>query len=240
MTSYAQAVKRGCGTRKQGAVYAECGNSKNGKPVEAFLLCPPVLVDDNALGLSPIGVKLIDGNVFDWVGSEYYPNVTDFIEEVRRFGMSRRIPKTFDFAKLDPDSRMILLHSKAFIDVPDYHHQDRIGGHALGQDWEWCPIGVHAKDYTGMCAGLWWEDVKNKDRIERIGAKKDGRIVTVEMPSFEYVAAIPPAGKHEHSLAIFASFPITRLAVIRADDGSHNATAELVAKSNIECEVVND
>lgn len=237
MTTYAQAVKRGCGTRKQGAVYAECGNSRNGKPVEAFLLCPPVVVDEKALGISPIGVKLIEGNVWDWVGSQYYPNVTDFIEEVRRFGMSRRLPKTFDFAKLDPGARMMLLHSQAHIDEPSPYHLDRKGGHALGLDWEWCPIGVHPKEYTGMCAGLLYEDV---NKVKRVGDNKKGRIGTVEMPSFEYVAAIPPAGKHKHILAIFASFPITRLAVIRADDGSHNETAEKVSMSSIPCEVVNE
>ena len=249
MTEYAQAVDRGCGRRKQGGVYAECGSSRKGKPVEAFLLCPPVCVDEKALGLSRIGVKLIDGNVWDWVGTQYYPNVSDFIEVVRRFGMSRRLPKTMDFKKLDPGARMMLLHSKAHIDQPAYHHMDRIGGHALGLDWEWCPIGAHTNDDPGMCAGLWFEDVKKVKRIGdtktyTIGDKvKDARIGTVEMPSFEYMAAIPPIKNIlplSHSLAIFASFPITRLAVIRAEDGSHNETAELVSKSNIEVEVCDE
>jgi hypothetical protein len=228
MTEYAQAVRRGCGTRKQGGVYAECGSSRKGKPVEAFLLCPPVVVDDKALGLSP------DGNVWDWVGSTHYPNVTDFIEEVRRFGLSRRSPKTIDFSRLGPNSRMILLHSKAHIDDTTLYHTERVGGKAIGMEWDWCPLGIHDHSDVGMCAGLWWEDV---EKVR--GHNRDlGRVCTVEMPSFEYKAVEGRPVKH--SLAVFASFPITRLAVIRADDGSHNETAEVVSKSSIKCEVLDD
>jgi len=236
-SSFVQGVPRGCGNRKQGGVYAECGSSREGKPVESFLLCPPIPVDPKEFGITAVGVKLIEGMVWDWVGSQYYQNVTDFIEEVRRFGMSRRLPKTFDFQSLIPTSRMFLLHSRAHIENPTPYHSSRLGGKVFDMKWDWCPTGRHDHTEKGMCAGLWWEDIVKdgltlNDDQERVGV--------VDMPAFSYLAAETPIENAEHTLAIFASFPIQRLAVIRAEDGSHNETADRASASAIPVEVVDE
>ena len=78
-----------------------------------------------ALGLSPIGVQLVerDGvwHILDWIGSEHYPNVADFLEEVRRFGLSRRLAKTVDFSKLTERSKILVgfVHGTPFM-TPAY------------------------------------------------------------------------------------------------------------------------
>ena len=82
MTTGAIAVRRGCGTRKKGGIYFETGLGSYGKPLEHFIIDPPILVND--WSLSPLGVQLVerDGvtHIVDWVGSEHYPNVADYLE----------------------------------------------------------------------------------------------------------------------------------------------------------------
>lgn len=190
MTSRALAVPRGCGTRKRGAVYGECGLSPWGRPLEHFIIDPPTRVDAAALGLHPIGVTLLADprtgacHVFDWVGEEHYPGVADFLEEARRFGVSRRLPRTLDFGRLAADSRLVLLHRRAWIDNASQYFDARDT-----QRWEaGCPKRlaehVDAADPPPMCAGLWWED------LEPTNPAADGqpRLVRRTMPSFSYVA----------------------------------------------------
>lgn len=46
MTTNAIPVRRGCGERKQGGIYGECGLSPFGRPLEDFLLDPAPYVAD--------------------------------------------------------------------------------------------------------------------------------------------------------------------------------------------------
>lgn len=232
-------IARGCGKRKQGGAYAECGLSPFGRPVEEFLFCPPVEVDLESLGIKKRVATLsqpMDGviNVLDWVGEKFYPNVADFIEEVRRFGMSRRLPKDMDFSKLGPGSRQILFHANAVIDDPIPFHKYRLGGHSLGLKWDNCPKDrVHGP--ADMCAGLWWEDVPHVEivpPIKRMGTRK--------MPSFTFSAAKPPVEGVHHYPAMFAAFPITRIAVVRAEDGSHEKVADRASAAAVPVEVVEE
>lgn len=118
-------VPRGCGEREPGGVYLECGLSDHGLPLEAFLVDPPLPVPD---GLDLInkpqlwqrttssGEPTLDEweqpiyDVLLWIGAEYYPYCPDFIEEVRRFGASRRLNPNLDLSMLSRSSRMILAH----------------------------------------------------------------------------------------------------------------------------------
>ena len=50
-----------------------------------------------------------------WVGKEFYPFPSDFIEEVRRFGASKRVPVEFPIQKLSVGSLMFFVHSLAII-----------------------------------------------------------------------------------------------------------------------------
>lgn len=236
MLDFAMSVKRGCGLRVQGGVYAEAGSSSGGQPIEYFLLCPPVPVDAKEEGLTPRGIKLVEEagivHAWDWVGEVHYPNVTDFIEEVRRFGMSRRLPLGLDYSALTAESRMVLLHPRAILEPPCPYHADRIGGKALGLKWNDCPKG-REHQHIEMCAGLWWEDVTPLEALE-------GRVGRRDMPSFGYKAAVKPelAVNRFAKLGAFAVMPIDRLAVVRADDGSHEKAMQAAGKSGLSVDLV--
>lgn len=163
------AVIRGCGTRQAGGLYIEIGLSPFGQPIEAFLIDPPVRIDPDALGISPIGQHLIDlrgdgvYHILDWVGASHYPSAADFIEEARRHGISRRANPATDWSALSAESKLILIHPKAYLGnwrdynpsllpcpkadqglrVPPGHPEDRRGGDCSGS----------------MCAAFHWQAV---------------------------------------------------------------------------------
>ena len=121
----ADPVPRGCGEREPGGVYAESGLSPRGRPLEEFLFDPPLPLPDGldlvnkpqlwqrtfASGEPALGE---DGlAIFDlliWVGAEHYPYCPDYLEEVRRYGASRRLNPNLDLSLLCRSSRMILAH----------------------------------------------------------------------------------------------------------------------------------
>lgn len=229
MTNAAIPIVRGCGTRKHGGIYAECGLSPWGEPLEHFMVDPPVPVDAAALGLSPIGVTLITDpgsgatHVLDWVGEEAYPNVADFLKEVRRFGLSRRLPRTLPFARLDGQSRVVLVHRRASM----------ADATAYTDDWRRpCPkqLTDHLQPTTApsLCAAVWWEDVTGGVPIEPVGSddRHDARLIRRSMPSFSYLARMaPPSAAPDYVPAIFASFPVARLVVIEDPEGGTHETA---------------
>jgi hypothetical protein len=239
MVARAVPVVRGCGPARQaGGIYAECGLSPHGRPLEEFLLDPPLRLDlevQRALGLRPIGVTLAPDplregvhHVFDWVGTAFYPNVADFLEEVRRYGLSRRLPRSLDFARLSPESRHVLVHANAWIDDPAPYLADRV--EAAG-GLMWCPRALPEHLDRGrppaMCAGLWWEDVDGGVAVPERGGR---RAVERAMPAFGYPAEapppFPPGYARRYTPALFASFPISRLvAITDPEGGAHEAAA---------------
>lgn len=227
------AVERGCGTRVKGGVYAEIPLGKHGLPLEDFLLCPPVVVDAAALGISNIGVKLIerDGiwHIFDVVGKQHYPNVMDFVEEARRFGISRRLSTSLDFSKLTCDSRLILMHDRAHID--NYH---------LYRGSHQCPKERTGHDHDPlpeMCISLWSQDL-----IEGVSIEEDGRKVKRVMPSFEYEGySRPPEVIPKYNLAIFGSFPIPKLVVVNDPDaGTHEKSLQKAKNAGLPVRLVDE
>jgi len=261
-------VTRGCGRRQSGAVYLEVETSPMGMPIETFLLDPPVQISPDtfaALGLSNIGVKVIKKttrtacdpdesarniscNVWDIVGESHYPNTVDIIEEARRFGFSRRLPKTLDFSLLTPQSRLILLHQRAWIEnFAEY--AKRPAGFAD------CPKHITSHDpwWDGTtainCIGMLWQDVEDGipfTETEAGRAEIDNpayhRLVIRNMPSFEYRAFRRPDGvTPDRSLAIFANLPIGRIVVVKDDEGGqHEAAFERARQSSLPVEIVNE
>jgi hypothetical protein len=121
----ADPVSRGCGDREPGGVYVESGLSSKGRPLEEFLVDPPLPIPE---GLDLINKPQtwqrmlpssdpaldVDGlPIYDlliWVGAEFYPYCVDYLEETRRFGASRRLNPNLDLSLLSKSSRMILAH----------------------------------------------------------------------------------------------------------------------------------
>jgi hypothetical protein len=226
-----------------------------GAPIEDFLLCPPQIIGEQSadrqsisvlsgegdgsqvIRVTPRGVRLVQvggiWHIVDWVGSKFYKNVADFVEEVKRFGLSRRLPSNLDYGKLTAESRIMLLHSRAWItNYPEYENY----WVDLGKGYMPCPKHppVH-KFGDEMCAGVWWQDIDFPYYPAQFGPT-----VTVKMPSFEYMA-VPRHKmiKPQYKVAAFAVFPIHRLAVVRDNDGGqHEQNADKARKAGLRVDVV--
>src|SRR5258708_15915173 len=121
----ADPVPRGCGDREPGGVYAECGLSPRGRPLEEFLIDPPLPIPAGLdlinkpqtwQRMLPSGEPALDVEglpIYDlliWVGAEHYPYCPDYLEETRRHGAARRLNPNPRLPLLSPTSRMILAH----------------------------------------------------------------------------------------------------------------------------------
>lgn len=226
---------RGCGRREAGGVYFCCPLSPFGKPVESFLIDAPIPMPKEKrteMGVTAIGVHLKEypGSapyVFDWVGENNYPNVCDFIEEVKFMGMSRRVPVNFPFEKLRPGSRQVMMHARAVLLEPERYQLSRMG---MEEGHRWCPKNIdehRPQDFTSMCAGLWWEDVEGDEPGQY--AADWPRHVKRNMPSFSYEAWRRPFWANEdvgqppkYEAGLFMALPIATIQVIRDDSGGRH------------------
>jgi hypothetical protein len=208
---------------------------------EACLLDPPIPVDVAAMGLSAIGVTLVrtiasDGrpvfHVFDIIGQTHYPNVASFIDEARAHGVSRRLSRSLDFSRLEAGrSRLVLIHARAFLDNAIEYFRAR-----TSTRWP-CPKFIYAhldRDTPPeMCSSLYWED------LDGSGSLAGYRHTSVCAGHTTTVGLRPPDGvtpRHRH--AIFASFPISRLAVISDPHGAtHDLAARSASRSSIAVEI---
>ncbi len=109
--------ERGCGERKTDSIYFESRLAINGRPIEEFIIDPPIDCKNKGISWSrSYQIFKKDGvnHLIDWVGEEYYESPWDFIEECRVKGMSRRVQKSFDFTKIVPgESQIFFAHKKA-------------------------------------------------------------------------------------------------------------------------------
>ena len=189
--------RRGCGYRHPGAAYLAVPLGPGGRPIEEFLIDPPVVVDPATLGLTSVGTTMIerDGitHVLDIVGRQHYPTVLAFVDEARRMGISRRISRNSDFSKITTASRLLLLHAHADIaNAPEFPASERCP----------CQVPEHLADgFTDMCARLW---------------------------------AHEPLTAAQHRLAMFASFPIPHIEVVRDPaGGTHTPTVAAAAAAGV-------
>lgn len=220
-------VTRGCGRRRKGGTYAVVPTGPGGQPLEHFLQCPPIPVDLDELGISALGVHLVEvggvHHVLDVVGEEHYPNVLDFVEEARRYGVSRRC-EGVDYSKISAGSRLTLIHRRAHIEnAMDYYrvlprtanmlpfcHKD------LERHDQWFSTG----ELTQMCSGLWFHDVESLDSAYEECGMLDGQVYGYrKMPGFTYHVCQRPEGvEPDHRYAIFAIFPLTQFEVVDDPD----------------------
>lgn len=174
-------VERGCGTRAEGGIYAESGLGPNGLPLEFFIPDRIVPINAEALGLAAIGVKLIQSaktgvwHIFDIVGAESYPNPADWLEETRRYGASRRLSPTLPYHLLTSESRMFILHSRAYVaNYPEYYNVRDLARPCWQTSrpdhyfWQWCP---HVPD-PELTDPRWVTEVASR---QFAGHRQDGR-----------------------------------------------------------------
>jgi len=227
MNSTHKIVKRGCGWPSKGKIYISVPTNEEkggfyGTPIWDFVVCPTVSLGTfelSAQGMTDIsrqctnteGKEIFD--IFDWIGASGYPNPTDWLLEVDKFGFHQLIERTFPFEKLTPESMYFAVHPRAGIkDVVPYY-QNR-----LHTDYPDCPQGherhiAPTEDWLKLapdtCAGLLFNDL-----IEGVGTAIPRGVVR-NMPSFTYNGFSAPAESLEnnenHYPAIFFKLPIGQL-----------------------------
>lgn len=238
-------TQRLCGTRQEAGLYLEIAEAPNGLPVERFLLCPPVRVDLEALGISPVGMHLIQGSdgtqhIGDYIGSQY-ANVLDLIEEGQLLNFSRRIPSTFPFELLSPQSRYLPIHPRGWINnfkayfkaepsgMPDEFAcaQRKRTGHEFN------------RAETEMCMRLWRQDLSEGWAIsnqETAGKPPEyvARLGERQLPcNGSYVGLRRPDGiEPSYAPAIIASLPVGRIVGVKSKDGRHRAKMERARKGS--------
>ena len=226
------APTRGCGRRIAGGTYLVTNTSPNGRPLEHFLFCPPLRVPD--VGLSTQGQIVVQREgrygpetvVFDHVGEAYYPNVTDFLEEGRRFGFSWHV--TPDAAsKLTPVSWMLPVHPRAFILnwrelTPRPADTCPLGKHPLepgevDRDAGWFSDAFPEKDDPyehEMCSGWWWCDV-HEGLVTALDAVNQLAEVRRELPSLHYRALLVGSDiPRRYERGVIARLPIHGIEII--------------------------
>ncbi len=238
-----QGVTRGCGTRQEGGLYLECGTSPGrGRPLEFFLADPPVPMTC----ATKVGVELIERggvvHILDWVGEQHYPAATDFLEEGRVLGFSRRISSTLNLSRLTAESRILVVHARGLVvnhealrpSMPERynaaHDEQRrrkpAHKHHCGLlERTASPEHYQPDPYTHRCTRDLWA-VPPASRVE------DGTppryVREFAYVSYEVFPLAPDAPAPEFVSALVASLPITNISVIKARDGSHRRTLEKV------------
>lgn len=232
---------RGCGKRSTESPYICCGLAVNGAPIEDFIIDPAIPWP----GEFQRGVKILPRNSKDFnsvndlvifVGRGFYPSPWDFVEEVKRFGVSRKVPKNLPFEQLTPgESRMIFVHSKV-IPTFDYEaNRDRpyygcrhffTDGNYDKEKWEKSVSGWHSPEKPCTHALRDLAFFSHGD----ISPTDSKCTYLVNMPSFTYEAKYPtrPYSKYDTTwnVGIFMALPITHIEYCQKADvkSRENAT----------------
>lgn len=114
-------VTRGCGTREDGGIYACCTTSPLGRPVWDFVIDPPIPYNGEWFrGIHFAPKYMTEGwpddqvLLIDCVSKGDYPSVASFVEEVRRYGLSRRMSANFKWSSLlGKQAWLGLIHARA-------------------------------------------------------------------------------------------------------------------------------
>lgn len=222
---------RGCGDRDEEMPYACCGVSKDGMPIEHFIVDPAIPWP----GKFQRGIKILPRDPNDpnsikdlvvFVGEKFYQSAWDFVEETRLFGASRKMSPTLPFDQLTPgQSRMVFVHSKA---IPDFEYELNRGDKPLYG----CKHLQHWADNKDLYNDEPPEQHLNKSLCTH-GLKDlaflvhgdiepspiDPEFYLVNMPSFSYDAKYPikPASytPTEWQIGIFLALPLTHFEFCR-------------------------
>lgn len=214
---------RGCGYRNPGSLYAESRLVDGGSPIETFLMDPPVAYSQQSIGVQLYQDAGDVWHILDVIGKENYPYPSDFVEEGRRMGFSRRLPRNIDVSKLTKESRILCIHERALLKSDDtgLTLPDRACDEVQISD-------IHC--YRPRTARLCEQYLRTGDNYHFDSGRPCSRHLWVadntgecrtfnwfEYETFKLESDEPPV----FEMAIFLTLPITNLTVIEADDGSH-------------------
>ena len=215
---------RCCGTRQEGAVYACCGVSPWGRPIEAYI------VDPARLWLPGFqrGVKIVSrypkedvNDLYIFVGKSFYPSPWDFVEETRGYGVSRKVIPTLPFDQLTPGkSEMVFVHSRA---IPTFDYTcDREAPlshcHQIGEaGWDNVDAGWHPN--TSPCTFA-LRDLTYTIASKMVRIREDEETFDVELPAFTYRGRIPRkvADDQTWEVGVFLTLPLTHIEFCRKEN----------------------
>lgn len=237
-------IVRGCGERVEGGVYACCSLSPSGIPIEFMFADPPQPIEPKAYGLRPRGVRMIEFqgrfHLMDWIGAVHYPNAPDFLEEARRFGVSRRIPRSLDTTKLTRESKLLLVHPRGRIAGGSFQHCD-----CPKEKCRSLPIGLGWSSQNGRLTLLPQQaDPHGTDptclgelyKVLHPGETRyEGGMA--HMPSFSYVGEL---GQADFEVAIIMVAPITDIQVVGVSEESRDLALKIASSTEIPVNNVED
>lgn len=191
-----ESTARGCGERAENALYVCVAESPLGMPIEYFLVDPVVAFEGKILR-SPMLIR----DRFETVhfalgiGKMYYPFVSDFVEEARRVGVSKRVPRNFDPSVLTPaKSKFLLIHPRA---IPQFDYDLR--------DMNNCPKNLKEPH---RCIGHLWDlsSLKEYGHVHELSVKREKgkrklEFILVRTPSAAYAVNKPLHAAKPHSYA---------------------------------------
>lgn len=217
-------LPRGCGMPKAGRLYLEIPLSDHGIPLWKFLLDPTVPVP-TGMAIPTQGMLFVQrGNdvtvggkpiydLYDHIGSTYYPNTWDIIAEWMRLGFHQLIPTSSPLNLITEETNYYAVHARAGISEPNAFYDEVITFEELYPECK-----RHTGDILNQvravetCPAILLNDI--------IGGEYDGddnvRIVKRNMPSFSYYGAKAPEGQDLRDLcrvpSFFIKLPIGRMA----------------------------
>jgi len=88
---------RGCGERKDKALYLECATSPDGLPIEHFIFDPPIPINQEPFRAPILWRDERTGiyHVLIWIGKKFYESPWDFIKKQQLKGSVEEYRKTF-------------------------------------------------------------------------------------------------------------------------------------------------
>lgn len=204
-------IRRGCGFRIPGGLYVCSGLDPDGSPIDEFLIDPPLPYNGERFRAPFVFQRGGRQHLMMWVGAEYYPYCSDFVEEVRRFGVSKRIATNFPIERLTKESLLFLVHPRA-----------RCEDHGLLPPVEYCPKGnaEHISVNEPYCLG---------HSYTVADPNAGGTTRTIGDTSYTVYPHSMCKVNYEHSAGIFMRVPITHFDHIVTIDGKANPS--IVAKT---------
>lgn len=221
---------RGCGDRQDGGLYITVGLGNFGLPLEEFIVDPVVAWQGARTLRAPMIIADAKGinHLVMGIGKQFYPFVSDFIEETRRLGVSKRVSSDFDLSPLTlGKSRLLLMHPKA---IPEFKYMTEAK----------CPKG---KKEAHQCIGDLWalsslESVEEKHEITFDFEKEN--LVEITTPSAKYRVDKPQTAEkpYVYSSGIIMMFPFFRFEYVSKRKKMPDELKQKFAKAGFQLECV--
>lgn len=224
-------ITRGCGVRAQHALYACIPTGDTPIPIEDFILDPPLPWASGHFR----GPRLYERNdgVTDmilWIGQEHYPYVSDFIEEARQHGISRRVPvsRQLTYSMLDSSkSRILLVHPRAIYKgayrlspTAPVSPPDALTPHPRPTQGD-CDHPRQRGANDTYCAFAGWELSATVSQNGHQVESDSSEYAQIQTPSVGYTVRHPlEVGSEDHwRPGIFAAFPMSHFEYVNNTGG---------------------